>query len=954
MSAMTSFTLRSLVKNRVRTIVTIAGVALAAALLTAVAASVTSLNEFLLNDEKASNGTWTARSWIEDNAAVDAARADDAIEDVLVTRDVGAYAFDDFSRQSFGRLLSVVSLEGDVGKLTGFKASEGRLPETADEIILPKAFEGEKMFGAETVNIGSSVEIPLGQRTAHLIPDADPAGDPYARPERTDVPDYQVYSGGIDQKTVQDGDVLNSCDAYRSKDEEGAVFEETLENTVRRTYTVVGFYEGRNLLTWTPNGYLAFTGTDDAAAGPARLYVLTSAFGSMADLENHLKGALGDTFLDYHTTLLRYAGVTDDRAVWSTLYRFAAILASVIMIACVSLIYNAFAISIAERTKQFGLLSSIGASRRQIRRAVVFEAVIIAAIGAPVGVAVGLGGTAAVLGALAPSIEKIAGAGNDVAFTLFVNPASIIVVAALTLVTVLLSVWIPARRAGSVSAIEAIKSTRDTRDAKPARADKREGREPWEAHGLGLHRAFGVPGQIARLNRKRGRGKGRAASVSLGLAVVLLITAGSATGYLSLGTRYVGTNDYDISTQFMSDEGLSESACDTIYERMAGVEGVEGVGWSMRADLLTRIPDTMAGAGVTSADADMRGMPISLEGDAWQTYLSFVFIDDDAFTDWARSIGVDPAPFFTGDVAGIGVRNTLGNDGTTYRHDETFATTGTMAALTHATYRGGDYEGVITDGQTVRAVFSTENSEGVEVDVDAVADQMRSVRIEALADDGPRQAPSASYQPTVVLPLSTLDELGLAGELKECVALYRADDHASAAERMNEIGMDAVREFTADSGSVYFDVYDLAESEETTRTLITIIEIFSVLFTGILMLIALANVFNTVTNGLILRKREFAVMKSIGMGERDFRKMIVCECIGFGVRGLVPGIVIAAGVSYLLYRSLGGTIEGLAFTLPWGHIAFAVAMVVVAMAASVIYGLHRCRTDSIVEALKAE
>ncbi len=744
MSAMTSFTLRSLVKNRVRTIVTIAGVALAAALLTAVAASVTSLNEFLLNDEKASNGTWTARSWIEDNAAVDAARADDAIEDVLVTRDVGACAFDDFSRQSFGRLLSVVSLEGDVGKLAGFKASEGRLPETADEIILPKAFEGEKMFGAETVNIGSSVEIPLGQRTAHLIPGADPAGDPYARPERTDVPDYQVYSGGIDQKTVQDGDVLNSCDAYRSKDEEGAVFEETLENTVRRTYTVVGFYEGRNLLTWTPNGYLAFTGTDDAAAGPARLYVLTSAFGSMADLENHLKGALGDTFLDYHTTLLRYAGVTDDRAVWSTLYRFAAILASVIMIACVSLIYNAFAISIAERTKQFGLvtddravwstlyrfaailasvimiacvsliynafaisiaertkqfglLSSIGASRRQIRRAVVFEAVIIAAIGAPVGVAVGLGGTAAVLGALAPSIEKIAGAGNDVAFTLFVNPISIIVVVALTLVTVLLSVWIPARRAGSVSAIEAIKSTRDTRDAKPTRADKREGREPWEAHGLGPHRAFGVPGQIARLNRKRGRGKGRAASVSLGLAVVLLITAGSATGYLSLGTRYVGTNDYDISTQFMSDEGLSdsvslglavvllitagsatgylslgtryvgtndydistqfmsdeglsESACDTIYERMAGVEGVEGVGWSMRADLLTRIPDTMAGAGVTSADADMRGMPISLEGDAWQTYLSFVFIDDDAFTDWARSIGVDPAPFFTGDV----------------------------------------------------------------------------------------------------------------------------------------------------------------------------------------------------------------------------------------------------------------------------------------------------------------
>ena len=64
----------------------------------------------------------------------------------------------------------------------------------------------------------------------------------------------------------------------------------------------------------------------------------------MADLENHLKGAPRRHLPRLHTTLLRYAGVTDDRAVWSTLYRFAAILASVIMIACVSLIYNAFAI----------------------------------------------------------------------------------------------------------------------------------------------------------------------------------------------------------------------------------------------------------------------------------------------------------------------------------------------------------------------------------------------------------------------------------------------------------------------------------------------------------------------------------------------------------------------------------------------------------------------------------
>ncbi len=117
-------------------------------------------------------------------------------------------------------------------------------------------------------------------------------------PREPTCPTTRSAAAASTRKTVQDGDVLNSCDAYRSKDEEGAVFEETSRTPSGGPTPWSDFTREGTLLTWTPNGYLAFTGTDDAAAGPARLYVLTSAFGSMADLENHLKGALGDTFLD--------------------------------------------------------------------------------------------------------------------------------------------------------------------------------------------------------------------------------------------------------------------------------------------------------------------------------------------------------------------------------------------------------------------------------------------------------------------------------------------------------------------------------------------------------------------------------------------------------------------------------------------------------------------------------
>lgn len=952
MSAMTSFTLRSLSKNRARTLVTIAGVALAAALLTAVAASVTSLNEFLLNSEMRTDGTWTARTWIHDDAAIDAARADDAVEDTLVARDVGTHAFDEAEQRKFGRMLSVVSLEGDAENLTGLKASEGRLPQAPDEIILPKSFDGQRTLGADVVALGGDVTMNLGQRTARLIPGAAPQDDPYARPERTDVPDYQIYSGGIDQKTLADGDALNSCDVYRSADEEGAVFSETLDSVEPKTYTVVGFYEDPNLLTWSPNGYLAFTGGDKSAAGPARLYLQTSGFTRMADMEAHLKEVVGDTFFDYHSTLLRYEGVADDRAAWSSLYRFAAVLAAVIVIACVSLIHNAFAISIAERTRQFGLLSSIGASRRQIRGAVVFEALSIAAIGVPIGILVGLGGTAAVLGALAPSIERIAGAAEGSSFALSVEPVSLVAVAALTLAAVLASAWLPARRAGSVCAIEAIRGA-DAR-TKQARSSRRPRSASAKRNGLTPRHPFGVAGRIAHLNRKRGRGKGRAASISLGLAVVLLVTAGSATTYLSLGTHFIGNDDYDISVQLMSEGGLSASECADACRRMAEIDGVEGEGWSMRADLLAHVPDDMAGATIREAETDLMGLPVVFENDVWRSSLTLVFLEDEAFSNWARDEGIDPAPCLSGNAAGIGIKRTYGNDGTSYRLDETFSGTGTIEVLAHASFDGAAYEGIVYEGESAKAVFSREDGETIETEIEQVEGQMVEVRIEAVAEEGPIASPSSDYQPTVIMPASALGALGMEGAIKECTAVFTAKDHVAAAEQITEIGKEMTRAREGGAENLYVDVYDVAESYESTRTLIAIIELFSLLFTGILMLIAMGNVFNTVTNELILRKREFAVMRSIGMGARDFRKTIACECIGFGVRGLIPGVIISAGVSYLLCFALASSIDGLSFTLPWSHIALAIALTLAVTLASVSYGLRRCRTDSIAEALKTD
>ena len=117
------------------------------------------------------------------------------------------------------------------------------------------------------------------------------------------------------------------------------------------------------------------------------------------------------------------------------------VLAAVIVVACVSLIFNAFNISVAERIKQFGLLSSVGASRRQLRRAVVLEGAIVAVIGIPCGLLIGLAGCAVTFAALGPALAQLAGS-VEVPFRVAVNGWVLLVASVLTFVTVLVSVWI--------------------------------------------------------------------------------------------------------------------------------------------------------------------------------------------------------------------------------------------------------------------------------------------------------------------------------------------------------------------------------------------------------------------------------------------------------------------------------------------------------------------------------
>lgn len=1012
MNATTNFTVKSLRANKVRTLVTIAGVALAAALLTAVLTTYVSLNDYLYRSEAHLAGTWMACVEADGSSALDEkivdAQADPQVAGTAIMRDVGFAKLTADQQNTQGTYLAIRSIEGDVGDICGITPSEGRLPENDHEIML---FSTWNDYGG--VNLGDTVTFDVGQRVARLAP-----GEEGSMSAGTMTASWGVQ-GEAHESEITDGTPLNSSMGVLEADIDGGIFNEEIANTEERTYTVVGFYDRPGYALSTDAGMVGVT------AGGAVPDAFTDVFFTLNDVANTqqveeaAEALFPDEYVVLHTAMLRYMGVSSDSSIWTTFYGLVMVLAAVIVVACVSLIFNAFNISVAERIKQFGLLSSVGASRRQLRRAVVLEGAIVAVIGIPCGLLIGLAGCAATFAALGPAISQLAGSG-EVAFRVAVNGWVLAAASVLTFVTVLVSVWIPAKRASRTNIIDSLRAASGSRVPKrgAARAAKCTGASSlWKTRGA-AGRVLGVGGMLARINRKRGTGKGRAASVSLALAIVLLMTAGSLNVFLGTLTDVVtgggemagevgvmaqldvetpqdaGTVDGNAQAgdgdatgadaAATPDAAATQPAAPTTPEAVATanselfarqaevfagafhdlsrVAGAQPVGWKMTSDAYAIVPAAMAGEALVDQESGMGGKMV--DGRVG-TVGSVAYLDDAAFDDYAKSLGLNPADFRDPEhLRAIALARGYGNNGSVYQLLDILREPGTLEFVEAVTYHGEPAAGIgvgVTSGEGNAEAFAFQpylegDDDGVEwFPMDEADVQTASIEVVALADEPAPivGGPGAGLQLIVPESMVAYQSFGSTPPIFYSYFDSADGDHGALAEELATAGS-AYFHDKSPYGLAFYSFNDYIEQRDSNQMIATVVNVFCLLFAVILALIAMANVFNTVTNSLILRRREFAVMKSVGLSNRQFRAMVAEECVAWCIRGLVPGVLLSLLVSFLLWQVISGSMTGLAFTLPWSYVALAAAMTVVAVGASVAYGMHRCRADNVVEALRAD
>lgn len=1027
------FAVRSLKLNRSRSIVSVIGIALSCALITAIFTSVVTLYQGLLKAEIVTEGTWQVELVDASDADLASLRSDPRIERI-------------YERVSYGDALMPVSFEGywgrylsvhewptadAVGDLKPLPAiAEGREPQAPDEIVLPRDLKGLNTTGGswlydslpttgrdDTVprvawdgelGIGSTMEVSLGQRM-------------FIDPETND--EYPCrYDEALFTTESPKGDVIS---------------EYLADPAPAQTFKVVGFYAPSDegiYDQWGSSGpgYQAFVASSNATGHVASAYLATN-LSTRADIDALVEEYTGassaaSVVIDssqssaqtpdwpaayLHDGLLRYQGLVDDRAIWGTLYTLAAILSGVVIVASVSLIYNSFAIAVSERTRQFGLLSSLGASKRQLRRSVYAEALMLAAIGIPAGLAIGLTGTFVVFNIAGEGIgmlidqEVFAGTGLT---TITVDPLAIALSALLALLTVLVSATVPAWRASRVSAIDAIRQSRDVRLSRRERKSQRTAahgdghRRPSPARALDRlrMRIAGVPGMLAHRNLTRASSKGRVAVASLAVSVALIIISGAISHYLGFLTRVADSGGSDIEVGLnrllQEDESTAEGLADIdrAYRTLAHVEGATGEGYMLLTSLYGSFDQSMLDLDSLTANSEEYDMPDRGLADDGRIYapLSILFLDEGSWNEILDENGLDRATYSDPDhPVAVALNGTQSNDGRRYSVRDLFTSTGTATLFTQiAPIEDNLFVeiGVDKNGDPVARYERYGDEEGARYDeygealyqqisrpLDDVLAQSLELPVKAIVKTLPKAVTSyASIWPTLILPASALPALAEGsediasdvetGSLAAPFAFHASEGRygntmyaylsfAAEQPRSIEAEMDAMIDNDL-SGTEWYRTYlnNNAENDRQARVMYETIQLFINCFIAITTAIAVANVFNTLANSIILRRREFAMLKSIGMGNRAFWRMIALECASYALRGLIIGLVLGAGVTFMVFQAMSLSFAGLDFEMPLGWVLGAIGPVVGVLALSTLYALRKSSAGSIVQTLRED
>lgn len=872
MKLLNKLTLKNLRLNKVRTIVTIVGIMLSAALITVVSGMALSGRQTMIDAQMVYGGNYDVALDIIDNSVIETARNNRNVENAFYKERLG-YAR---TKNADGEICdySVLAMsENTYGNCFKIDLIKGKFPTNSGEAVVTKAF---KTQDGKDVKIGDKITLDVG-----VLTDKD--------------------GNVLDEEGIHNllQKVFNKC---------------SIIDTVKRTYTVTGIIERpKTSELYDPSNLsMIYTVSDEKAPIEAirtkhmnKLYIAytpqsegnylqntADILGFKADdMSNVISDEIspedqqtsGINAYEFNSILLSMKGYGSNDATNTVIFSLAVIIIIIVMLASVFVIRNSFAISITEKTSMYGMLASVGATKRQIRRNVLFEGFILGLIGIPLGILLGLGVNAILITIL----NSVLGDMLNGAKFVFVTPTIPIICAiVLSAVTIFCSSFFIALRASRIPPLVAIRGNKDI---------KVKNNKSYRTSKL-TKKLFGVGGEIASKSLKRSRKKYRTTVISIVVSVAMFIAVSAFMDYgMTYTEHYYGKTDYSYMVS-----GIDTKQAQTI-EKMPEIDNYLTVGLQY-GHVSADVPVNECGENFLYDNADGT-KSFSVE---------FLEFEHDTFVKICRELELD----YNKVKGGVLVYSQVTPDNSE---------------------SGNSSKPMKLFGKTAPTKFIVYGNELI----------AGKLKVSSVFDEIPKSADSVIGEGTIFGQGLIIGEQGVIspqlGEHECYITLYaNTSNHTSLTNRIESMeGAD---------DSIY--IFDYEENVRQFNAIMLIVGIFVYGFIGVISLIGLTNIFNTISTNMQLRSKEFASLKSIGMTKKEFNRMIRLESLMYGIKSLLIGIPLGIAGVFAIFSAFSNGNVPMSFVFPWKAILISIAVVFVAVWLIMKYSISKVNKQNIIETIR--
>lgn len=846
MSILNDLTIKNLKLNKKRTIVTIVGIILSTALMVGIGLLFSSFQDYMIRETISYNGKYEAEYG---DVSLDKLNSIDKKDfSYFYQKAIGFSKFD--SANEYKPYIYISSVDKEY--FNELHLISGRFAENDSELVISNHINTN---GGASYKIGDIITLKYGERV------------------------------------VEGVNTLANNEYYE---------EETLNIVGEKTYTIVGIVERSNFEDYSASGYSTFTLDMNDKDGTANVFVMFNNKKKIIKQSEDLAKKLGyNNAISYNSTLLALYGESTYGNIMKSMITMIVIMLSLVSIGCIVVIYNSFAISVMERKKEFGLLSSIGATKKQLSYTVFFEALIEGII----GIILGICGAYIGIGTVILIINNLIGDILVLKLNLVTNIVFIIIPVIFMILVIFISALVPSRRAAKVSPIEAIRQNDDIKiNKKKIKTGKL------------VNKLFGIEGEIALKNIKRNKKKYRVTIVSLFISIVLFISFSSYMNYtIDTASSVMGEVPYDYQISYFGDDNDID-ALDKISEIIKSNDVKEYISYS--ASNLSIIGN------YTYSDEYLDFYKSAYGDDGIKAltnlkyqYISIYILDDISYNKYKELIGLDKD-----------------------------------SVILLNKFKGVSYG----------------NNKRVNYDIPVINNGDINIKI-CNFDDNDEDVDTTKYCNKKIdnifitnKSFDLIEEFSYMSDFKLIVNKKLYDNISDSGTHYTQYNIISDNTDNIDKLTKELDKYDnvnytnVKESMKQANNMILVVKILMYGFIGLITLIGVTSVFNTISTSMALRKREFAVLRSIGLTRKGFNKILFFESLFFGLKSLIYAIPVSLGVTIIIHYALADMMSINSIVIPWKAIIISIVSVFVIVLLTMMYSTSKIKKHNIIEQIREE